>query len=69
MYDFASSQARPNPSTEFNRTLSKLLVDLETCWTSGAPPNVAAMFQLQTLGRDLIKRGIRPEFRWDDGAA
>ncbi|MEU1286649.1 ferritin-like protein [Kitasatospora sp. NPDC005856] len=69
VHDFAPSQARPNPSTEFNRTLSKLLVDLETCWTSGAPPNVAAMFQLRILGRDLINRGIRPEFRWDDGSA
>ncbi|MGE7435949.1 ferritin-like domain-containing protein [Kitasatospora sp. NPDC001175] len=69
VYDFGSSQARPNPSAEFNRTLKQLLIDLETCWTNGAPPNVAAMFRLQMIGRDLIKRGIRPEFRWDDGSA
>lgn len=69
VYDFRPSPAEPNPSAEFNRTFSQLLCDLETCWTSGAPPNVAAMFQLQILGRDLIKRGIRPEFRWDDGTS
>jgi hypothetical protein len=68
VYDFAPCDARPNPSAEFNRTLSQLLIDLERCWTSGAPPNVAAMFRLQSLGRDLIRRGIRPEFRWDGGA-
>ncbi|WP_435602097.1 ferritin-like domain-containing protein [Streptomyces sp. bgisy130] len=69
VYDFRHSLAEPNPSAEFNRTFSQLLIDLESCWTSGAPPNVAAMFQLQILGRDLIKRGIRPEFRWDDGTS
>lgn len=69
VYDFRPSVAEPNPSAEFNRTFSQLLIDLESCWTSGAPPNVAAMFRLQILGRDLIKRGIRPEFRWDDGTS
>ncbi|MFD5494162.1 ferritin-like protein [Streptomyces sp. NPDC001812] len=69
VYDFQPSQAEPNPSADFNRTFSQLLIDLESCWTAGASPNVAAMFQLQILGRDLIKRGIRPEFRWDDGTS
>jgi hypothetical protein len=68
VYHFEPSHAQPSPSIEFNRTLSQLLIDLETCWTSGAPPNVPAMFQLQLLGKSLIKRGIRPEFRWDHGA-
>jgi Ferritin-like len=68
VYYFEPSRAQPNPSIEFNRTLSKLLIDLETCWTSGVPPNVAVMFQLQLIGQCLIKRGIRPEFLWDDGA-
>ncbi|MFI7102603.1 ferritin-like protein [Streptomyces sp. NPDC050161] len=68
VYDFEPSDARPNPSTEFNRTLSNLLVDLEKCWTMGDAPNVAAMFQLRIVGQDLIKKGIRPEFRWDGGA-
>ncbi|MGJ3558525.1 hypothetical protein ACR6C2_04440 [Streptomyces sp. INA 01156] len=57
VYDFQPSQAEPNPSADFNRTFSQLMIDLESCWTACASPNVAAMFQLQILGRDLIKRG------------
>jgi hypothetical protein len=26
--------------------------------------NVPTMFELQILGRELIERGIRPEFTW-----
>jgi hypothetical protein len=61
---FAPSSVNPNPSMEFNRALTQLLIDLQACWTNGEPPNVGAMFNLQTLGVALIGQGIRPEFKW-----
>jgi hypothetical protein len=63
---FAPSTAVPNPSIEFNEVLSKLLTDLEACWTNGAALQVAVndMNTLQLKGQDLISRGIRPEFAW-----
>lgn len=64
VYDFKQSSARPSPSVDFNRILSGLLTDLENCWITGEQPNVAAMFQLQIAGRNLIKNGVRPEFLW-----
>jgi Ferritin-like len=62
--DFHQSSVTPNPSLAFNQAVSQLLVSLETCWTSGARPNIGAMFNLQTLGIGLIRQGIRPEFLW-----
>jgi hypothetical protein len=64
VYDFKQSDLQPSPSADFNRLLSTLLTDLEKCWTAGEQPNVAAMFQLQIAGRNLIKNGVRPEFLW-----
>jgi hypothetical protein len=64
VYDFKQSHLVPSPSTDFNRMVSALLVDLEKCWASGESPNVAAMFELQITGRNLIKNGVRPEFLW-----
>jgi hypothetical protein len=61
---FKQSSASPNPSIAFNQTMSQLLIDLQTCWTSGADINIDAMFDLQTLGQNLIQQGIRPEFKW-----
>jgi hypothetical protein len=70
VYNFAPSTQKPDPSTTFNQTLSQLLVDLQTCWTSGAPPNVGTMFTLQSLGQGLIQQqGIRPGFVWATPAA
>lgn len=64
VYHFEPSTAEPGLSLEFRRILTRLLTDLESCWTSGAEPNVPAMFELKSTGQDLIKRGIRPEFAW-----
>ena len=64
VFHIRRSRRCPSPSLEFNRALSQLMIDLQRCWTHGAPPNVAAMFQLQILGRTLIERGICPEFEW-----
>jgi Ferritin-like len=64
VYNFKRSWKIPSPSIGFSQTLSGLIIDLEACWTQGQYPNVAAMFQLQIIGKDLIKRGIRPEFIW-----
>jgi hypothetical protein len=63
-FNFQQSTATPSPSLAFNRALSQLLIGLQACWTSGARPNIGAMFDLQTLGVGLIKQGIRPEFLW-----
>jgi hypothetical protein len=67
VFNFSQSAANPDPSIAFNKALSQLLIDLQTCWTTGGKrPNIGAMFQLQTLGVNLIKNGIRPEFKWAD---
>ncbi len=64
VFNFQQSNASPNPSIAFNQAMSQLLIDLQACWTSGAPPGIGAMFQLQELGQKLIQQGIRPEFLW-----
>ncbi|MBF8185279.1 ferritin-like protein [Nonomuraea sp. K274] len=69
VYHFEPSTAEPELSLEFRRILTRLLTDLESCWTSGAAPNVPAMFELKIAGQALIKRGIRPEFTWAEARA
>ena len=63
-FNFQQSTASPSPSLAFNQAVSQLLTGLQACWTSGARPSIGAMVQLQTLGVNLIKQGIRPEFLW-----
>jgi hypothetical protein len=63
-FNFQKSAATPSPSLAFNQAFSRLLIDLQACWTNGAPPNIGAMFNLQTLGTGLIKQGTEPEFLW-----
>jgi ferritin-like protein len=63
-FNFQQSTTTPSPSLAFNQALSQLLISLQACWTSGARPNIVAMFALKTLGAGLIKQGIRPEFLW-----
>jgi hypothetical protein len=63
-FDFQQSTLSPSPSLAFNQAVTQLLVGLKACWTSGARPNIGAMFNLQTLGVNLIRQGIRPEFLW-----
>ena len=63
-FDFQQSTVTPSPSLAFNQAVSQLLIGLQACWTSGARPNIGAMFNLQNLGGGLIKQGIRPEFLW-----
>ncbi|MCG5219169.1 ferritin-like domain-containing protein [Streptosporangium sp. KLBMP 9127] len=67
VHHFGPSTAEPDPSLEFRRILTRLLIELESCWTSGADVNDAAvptMFDLKGEGEALIERGIRPEFTW-----
>ena len=63
-FNFQQSTITPTPSFPFNQALSQLLIGLQACWTSGASPNIGAMFNLQNLGVGLIKQRIRPEFLW-----
>jgi len=67
-FDFQQSTATPSPSLAFNQAVSQLLIGLQACWTNGAKPSITAMFNIQSLGVDLIKRGIRPEFVWTPAA-
>ena len=62
--NFQQSAVTPSPSVAFNQALSELLISLQSCWTTGAKPNIGAMSNLQTLGVSLIKQGVRPEFLW-----
>ncbi|MFB4273339.1 ferritin-like protein [Nonomuraea sp. GTA35] len=64
VFHFQHSTAEPGLSLKFRKILTRLLADLESCWTSGVEPNVPAMFELKIAGQDLIKRGICPEFAW-----
>jgi hypothetical protein len=65
--DFKPAPAGSNPSYQFNRILSQLLMKLEECWKrSGVRPDVGLMFQLHDEGKKLIQQGIRPEFAWSD---
>jgi hypothetical protein len=48
----------------FSDRFSALLRDLESCWTRGRAANIVGMFELQLLGKELIHRGVRPEFVW-----
>jgi hypothetical protein len=63
-FDFQQSTVTPSPSLAFNQAVSKLLIDLQACWTSGAKPSVPEMNRLRMAGIQLIKKGIRPEFLW-----
>jgi hypothetical protein len=63
-FDFQQSTKTPSPSVAFNQAVTQLLIELQTCWTSGAKPSIGAMFNLQSLGTDLIQQGVRPEFLW-----
>ncbi len=63
-FDFQQSTVTPSPSLAFNQAVSKLLIGLQACWTSGAQPSLHDMNGLRTAGIKLIKEGIRPEFLW-----
>jgi Ferritin-like len=63
-FAFSQSSVTPDPSLAFNQALSQLLINLQSCWTSGASPDIGAMFALRDLGIGLIQQGIRPEFLW-----
>jgi len=64
VFPFSRSTVHPDPSASFNQTLSQLLTQLQTCWTTGARPSIGMMFTLQSQGQQLIQQGIRAEFLW-----
>jgi hypothetical protein len=68
VYMFRKSELLPESNNTFSQVLSKLLIDLESCWSTGNPLNVAAMFELSIIGKQLIKAGIQPDFRWNSPA-
>ncbi len=64
VFGFRRCWFRRDRGTAFKEALSRLLVDLQACWTADQAPDVPTMFELQILGRKLIERGICPEFTW-----
>ncbi|MGX9146453.1 ferritin-like domain-containing protein [Mesorhizobium sp. 128a] len=65
----------PDGSPEFNKALSTLLIDLEACWSSGTALGKSLQDMtnyddptkgLDGIGKELIKKGICPEFLWSD---
>ena len=54
--------AKSGSTRDFSRELSALLSQLQSCWTAGARPSIAAMDTLSGLGKALISQGIQPEF-------
>jgi ferritin-like protein len=64
VFDFKPAPNGSSASADFNQTLSQLLTELQTCWTSGVSPDIGKMFDLQAKGTALIQQGIRPEFLW-----
>ena len=57
--NFTQSSQQPDPSLAFNKALSQLLTQLQTCWASGQRPDIGAMSDLQDKGQALIRQGIR----------
>jgi hypothetical protein len=64
VFDFRPSAAVPNPSLAFNQLLSRLLIDLQSCWTTGSAVNIQAMRALEAAGTALITQHIQPQFVW-----
>jgi hypothetical protein len=59
--NFAKSPADPGQPA-FKQQLAVLLGNLETCWTTGSPPDIDGMTTLRDLGTALIQNGVCPEF-------
>jgi hypothetical protein len=49
---------------DFSRQLASLLMSIESAWSSGSEFNVAEMFALEQIGRELVREGVQPEFKW-----
>ncbi|MDW9366957.1 hypothetical protein GOB34_04250 [Sinorhizobium meliloti] len=49
---------------EFRKAVTRLLVELDDCWRNGHALNVATMFRIDGLGRELVRLGVLPEFKW-----
>jgi hypothetical protein len=59
--NFVKSPANPD-QTVFKQQLATLLGNLQTCWSTGTPPDTDGMSQLQQLGMALIQNNVCPEF-------
>ena len=68
VYCFEPEEAMSPLSYRFSLQLKRLLRSLEECWLGGTSINVAEMYALGTLGRQLVVQGIQPPFTWVDEA-
>ncbi len=67
VYSFSS---QPGASqAQFSAAFTKLLTQLQACWTNGVNIHTAigTMFALQTAGSALIQAGVRPQFTFQNG--
>ena len=64
VYDFSPEGSPSIANRQFARQLSRVLAELQDCWSAGASFNVAAMFELKAAGQALIRQGVRPHFAW-----
>ena len=66
VYDFKAGDCESAGNQRFRKTLTQLLKELDRCWRNGDDLNVATMFQLRAVGRDLIRNGLKPAFEWSE---
>lgn len=48
----------------FRSVFSRLLSNLEDCWSASRDVDVPSMFELKLAGRALVEKGVRPQFTW-----
>jgi|GEM_PF-2355432 len=62
-----SDQASPcADNIRLRSLLVRLLTEIEQSWTIARPFDVATMFELELVGRALIRNGITPQFVWPE---
>ncbi|TBA12000.1 ferritin-like domain-containing protein [Rhizobium ruizarguesonis] len=64
VYDFAKRKKHPLLRLQFRKAITCLLIELDECWRNGCALNLATMFKVDGLGRELVRLGVSPEFRW-----
>lgn len=60
--DFAVKAGHDAEQACFRRALSDILHGLEAAWGGKSAFNVASMFSLEAVGKQLIRSGVRPDF-------
>ncbi|KSV76020.1 hypothetical protein N185_16360 [Sinorhizobium sp. GW3] len=64
VYEFTKKKKHALLRLRFRKAVTQLLIELEECWSDGRALNVATMFKIDGLGRELVRLGVCPEFKW-----